>query len=179
MSILCKFRQIRPFNRDFFEPLLIFCCNLSAWAQKWQRQSTERPASTEICDKTTFLGQFSYKTSKFGPNSTNLDPFTVFFWNPCSFFVVFYQAEHKNDKDNQHKRWQVPKFKAKQRFGVSFRTKRQNWSKMSPNSSVSPSFLWTFGHFLLYPIRLSKKMPKDFKIFTDKYRNLRQNNGIA
>ena len=256
MSILCKFRQIRPFNRDFFEPLVIFCCNLSAWAQKWQRQHTETPASTEICDKTTFLGQFSYKTSKFGPNSSNLDPLTEFFWNPCSFFVVFYQpehkndkdntqkhrqvpkfatkqrfwvnfhtkrpnlgqirriwtkqrfwdrvlefdpldplteffwnpcsffvvfyqAEHKNDKDNQHKRWQVPKFKAKQRFGLNFHTKRQNLSQMSPNSSVSASFLWTFGHFLLYPIRLSKKMPKDFKIFTDKYRNLRQNNGIA
>ena len=179
MSILCKFRQNRPFNRDFFEPLVIFCCNLTAWAQKWQRQSTETPASTEICDKTTFLGQFSYKTSKFGPNSTNLDPLTEFFWNPCSFFVVFYQAEHKNDKDNQHKRWQVSKFKAKQRFGLNFHTKRPNLSQMSPNSTVSASFLWTFGHFLLYPIRLSKKMPKDFKIFTDKYRNLRQNNGIA
>ena len=114
MSILCKFRQIRPFNRDFFEPLVIFCCNLSAWAQKWQRQHTETPASTEICDKTTFLGQFSYKTSKFGPNSSNLDPLTEFFWNPCSFFVVFYQAEHKNDKDNQHKRWQVPETFSKQ-----------------------------------------------------------------
>ena len=124
------------------------------------------------------FGQFSYKTSKFGPNSTNLDPLTEFFWNPCSFFVVTYQAEHKNDKDNQHKRWQVPKFKAKQRFGLNFHTKRQNLSQMSPNSTVSASFLWTFGHFLLYPIRLSKKMPKDFKIFTDKYRNLRQNNGI-
>ena len=241
MSILCKFRQIRPFNRDFFEPLVIFCCNLSAWAQKWQRQSTETPASTEICDKTTIFGsifiqnvqiwakfnefgpfhrvllkplvifccilsawaqkwqrqstqtlasteicdkttfwaQFPYKTSKFGPNSTNLDPFTEFFWNPWSFFVVFYQPEHKNDRDNQHKRWQVPKFKAKQRFGLNFHTKRPNLSKMSPNSTVSARFLWTFGHFLVYPIRLSKKMPKDFKIFTDKYRNLRQNNGIA
>ena len=230
MSILCKFRQIRPFNRDFFEPLVIFCCNLSAWAQKWQRQWTETPASTEICDKTTFFGsifiqnvqiwpkfnefgpfdrvllkplvifccilsawaqkwqrqstqtlasteicdkttflaQFPYKTSKFGPNSTNLDPLTEFFWNPWSFFVVIYQPEHKNDKDNQHKRWQV-----------HFHTKRPNLSKMSPNSTVSASFLWTFGHFLVYPIRLSKKMPKDFKIFTDKYRNLRQNNGIA
>ena len=179
VQIWAKFVEFGPFDRVLLKPLLIFCCNLSAWAQKWQRQSTETPASTEICDKTTFLGQFSYKTSKFGPNSTNLDPLTEFFWNPCSFFVVTYQAEHKNDKDNQHKRWQVPKFKAKQRFGLNFHTKRQNLSQMSPNSTVSASFLWTFGHFLLYPIRLSKKMPKDFKIFTDKYRNLRQNNGIA
>ena len=103
MSILCKFRQIWPFNRDFFEPLLIFCCNLSAWAQKWPRERSETLASIEICDKTTFFGRFSYKTSKFGPNSTNLDPFTLFFPNP-SFFVVFYQAEHKNDKDHQQKR---------------------------------------------------------------------------
>ena len=66
MSILCKFRQIRPFNRDFFEPLVIFCCNLSAWAQKWQRQHTETPASTEICDKTTFLGQFHTKRPNLG-----------------------------------------------------------------------------------------------------------------
>ena len=195
MSILCKFRQIRPFNRDFkfgakfnefgpfdrvlLKPLVIFCCILSAWAQKWQRQSTQTLASTEICDKTTFLAQFPYKTSKFGPNSTNLDPLTEFFWNPWSFFVVIYQPEHKNDKDNQHKRWQVPKFATKQRFWLNFHTKRPNLSKMSPNSTVSASFLWTFGHFLVYPIRLSKKMPKDFKIFTDKYRNLRQNNGIA
>ena len=179
VQIWAKFVEFGPFDRVLLKPLLIFCCILSAWAQKWQRQHTETPASTEICDKTTFLGQFSYKTSKFGPNSSNLDPLTEFFWNPCSFFVVFYQAEHKNDKDNQHKRWQVPKFKAKQRFGLNFHTKRQNLSQMSPNSSVSASFLWTFGHFLLYPIRLSKKMPKDFKIFTDKYRNLRQNNGIA
>ena len=179
MSILCKFRQIWPFNRDFFEPLLIFCCNLSAWAQKWPRERSETLASIEICDKTTFFGRFSYKTSKFGPNSTNLDPFTLFFPNPWSFFVVFYQAEHKNDKDHQQKRWQVPEFNAKQRFGVNFHTKRPNLSQMSPNWSVSPSFLWTFAHFLLYPIRLSKKMAKDFKIFTDNYRNLRQNNGIA
>ena len=129
MSILCKFRQIRPFNRDFFEPLVIFCCNLSAWAQKWQRQHTETPASTEICDKTTFLGQFSYKTSKFGPNSSNLDPLTEFFWNPCSFFVVFYQPEHKNDKDNTQKHRQVPKLRQNNVFGSIFIQNVQIWAK--------------------------------------------------
>ena len=125
------------------------------------------------------FGSISIQNVQICPNSTNLDPLTEFFWNPCSFFVVIYQPEHKNDKDNQHKRWQVPKFATKQRFWLNFHTKRPNLSKMSPNSTVSASFLWTFGHFLVYPIRLSKKMPKDFKIFTDKYRNLRQNNGIA
>ena len=149
MSILCKFRQNRPFNRDFFEPLVIFCCNLTAWAQKWQRQSTETPASTEICDKTTFLGQFSYKTSKFGPNSSNLDPLTEFFWNPCSFFVVIYQPEHKNDKDNQQKHRQVPKFATKQRFWVNFHTKRPNLGQIPRIWTLWPSSFETLAHFLL------------------------------
>ena len=129
MSILCKFRQNRPFNRDFFEPLVIFCCNLTAWAQKWQRQSTETPASTEICDKTTFLGQFSYKTSKFGPNSSNLDPLTEFFWNPCSFFVVIYQPEHKNDKDNQQKHRKYRNLRQNNVFGSIFIQNVQIWAK--------------------------------------------------
>ena len=176
MSILCKFRQIRPFNRDFFEPLVIFCCNLSAWAQKWQRQHTETPASTEICDKTTFLGQFSYKTSKFGPNSSNLDPLTEFFWNPCSFFVVFYQPEHKNDKDNTQKHRQVPKFATKQRFWVSFHTKRPNLGQIRRIWTLWPSSFETLAHFLLYSISLSTKMTKTTHRNTGKYRNLRQNN---
>ena len=117
VQIWAKFHEFGPFDRVLLKPLLIFCCILSGWAQKWQRQSTQTLASIEIQSKTTF--------------------------------------------------W------------LNFHTKRQNLSQMSPNSTVSASFLWTFGHFLLYPIRLSKKMPKDFKIFTDKYRNLRQNNGIA
>ena len=169
MSILCKFRQIRPFNRDFFEPLVIFCCNLSAWAQKWQRQHTETPASTEICDKTTFLGQFSYKTSKFGPNSSNLDPLTEFFWNPCSFFVVFYQPEHKNDKDNTQKHRQVPKFATKQRFWVNFHTKRPNLGQIRRIWTLWPSSFETLAHFLLYSIRLSTKMTKTI---TQKHRQV-------
>ena len=179
MSILCKFRQIRPFNRDFFEPLVIFCCNLSAWAQKWQRQSTETPASTEICDKTTFLGQFSYKTSKFGPNSSNLDPLTEFFWNPWSFFVVFYQPEHKNDKDNQHKRWQVPKFATKQRFWLNFHTKRPNLGQIQRIWTLWPSSFETLGHFLLYSISLSTKMTKTINTNAGKYRNSKQNNVLG
>ena len=236
MSILCKFRQIRPFNRDFFEPLVIFCCNLSAWAQKWQRQWTETPASTEICDKTTFFGsifiqnvqiwpkfnefgpfdrvllkplvifccilsawaqkwqrqstqtlasteicdkttflaQFPYKTSKFGPNSTNLDPLTEFFWNPWSFFVVIYQPEHKNDKDNQHKRWQVPKFATTFLAQFPYKT-----SKFEQN-------VWLFQPVFFEPLVIfwcilsgwARKCPR-----TSRYslisRNLRQNNGIA
>ena len=179
MSILCKFRQIRPFNRDFFEPLVIFCCNLSAWAQKWQRQHTETPASTEICDKTTFLGQFSYKTSKFGPNSSNLDPLTEFFWNPCSFFVVFYQPEHKNDKDNTQKHRQVPKFATKQRFWVNFHTKRPNLGQIRRIWTLWPSSFETLAHFLLYSIRLSTKMTKTINTNAGKYRNSKQNNVLG
>ena len=167
MSILCKFRQIRPFNRDFFEPLVIFCCNLSAWAQKWQRQWTETPASTEICDKTTFFGsifiqnvqiwpkfnefgpfdrvllkpllifccilsawaqkwqrqstqtlasteicdkttflaQFPYKTSKFEQNVAKFDCFSQFSLNLWSFFGVSYQAEQENAQGLQDIHW--------------------------------------------------------------------------
>ena len=78
VQIWAKFVEFGPFDRVLLKPLLIFCCILSAWAQKWQRQHTETPASTEICDKTTFLGQFSYKTSKFGPNSVKRSKFDEF-----------------------------------------------------------------------------------------------------
>ena len=166
MSILCKFRQIWPFNRDFFEPLLIFCCNLSAWAkmtkrtirnagkyrnlrqndvfwsifiqnvqiwakfhqfgpfhpvlskplvifccilsgwaQKWQRPSTETMASTGIQCKTTFWGQFPYKTSKFEPNVAKLECFTEFSLNLCSFFAVSHQAEQENGQGLQDIHW--------------------------------------------------------------------------
>ena len=112
--------------------LLIFCCNL----KNEQENDQKCWRVPKFKAKRSFLVNFHTKRP-------NLDPLTEFFENPCSFFVVFYQAEHKNDKDNQHKRWQVPKFKAKQRFGLNFRTKRQNLSQMSSNSSVWPSFLWT------------------------------------
>ena len=179
MSILGKFHQIRNINQNFMEPLVIFCCNLSPWAQKWQRQSTETPASTEICDKTTFLGQFSYKTSKFGPNSSNLDPLTEFFWNPCSFFVVIYQPEHKNDKDNQQKHRQVPKFATKQRFWVNFHTKRPNLGQIPRIWTLWPSSFETLAHFLLYSIRLSTKMTKTINTNAGKYRNSKQNNVLG
>jgi hypothetical protein len=85
--------------------LLIFCCNPSGWAQKWQRQPTERLASTGIANKTPFLAQFLCKTSKFGPNVAKFEAFTDSSWLPCSFFVVSYQAEQKNGQGHQAVHW--------------------------------------------------------------------------
>ena len=44
------FSQIRASNQDFFDPLVFFCCNLSAWVQKWSSERSETLASTFICD---------------------------------------------------------------------------------------------------------------------------------
>jgi hypothetical protein len=103
-----------------------------------------------------------------------LATFTELSWKSCSFFVVTYQAEHKNDKDSQQKGWQVPELATKPRFWLNFYAKRQNLGQMWPNSRLSPTPLGSLAHFLLYPIRLSKKMAKGIKLFTDKYRNWRQ-----
>jgi hypothetical protein len=103
-----------------------------------------------------------------------LDPFTEISLSLWTYFVVTHQAEHKNDKDNQQRGLQVPELATKARFLVNFHTKRQNLGQMWPNSRLSPTPLGSLGHILLYPIRLSKKMPKGIKEFTDKYRNLRQ-----
>ena len=89
MSILCKFRQIRPFNRDFFEPLVIFCCNLSAWAQKWQRQWTETPASTEICDKTTFFGSIFIQNVQIWPKFNEFGPFDRGSFETLGHFLLY------------------------------------------------------------------------------------------
>ena len=87
------------------------------------------------------LGSISIQNVQIWAKFNEFGPFHRVLLKPWSFFVVFYQPEHKNDRDNQHKRWQVPKFKAKQRFGLNFHTKRPNLSKMSPNSTVSARFL--------------------------------------
>jgi hypothetical protein len=44
--------------------LLIFCCNPSGWAQKWQRQPTERLASTGIGKQNPVFGSISMQNVK-------------------------------------------------------------------------------------------------------------------
>ena len=105
VQIWAKFNEFGPFDRVLLKPLVIFCCNLSDWAQKWQRQSTQTLASTEICDKTTFLAQFPYKTSKFEQNVAKFDCFSQFSLNLWSFFGVSYQAEQENAQGLQDIHW--------------------------------------------------------------------------
>ena len=105
VQIWTKFHEFGPFDRVLLKPLLIFCCILSGWAQKWQRQSTQTLASTEIQSKTTFWAQFPYKTSKFEPNVAKFDCFSEFSLNLWSFFVVSYQAEQENAQGLQDIHW--------------------------------------------------------------------------
>ena len=105
VQIWAKFHEFGPFDRVLLKPLLIFCCILSGWAQKWQRQSTQTLASIEIQSKTTFWAQFPYKTSKFEPNVAKFDCFSEFSLNLWSFFVVSYQAEQENAQGLQDIHW--------------------------------------------------------------------------
>ena len=114
--------------------------------------------------------------SQFCANFVKFDPLTEISLNLCSFFVVIYQPEHKNDKDNQQKDRQVPKFATKQRFWVNFHTKRPNLGKIQRIWTLSPCSFETLGHFLLYSIRLSTKMTKTINTNAGKYRNSKQNN---
>ena len=173
-----KCRQIGVFHRVFFEPLLIFCCIPSGWARKWPRTSRYSLITTEICDKTTELLRF-HSQCQFCANFVKFDPLTEISLNLCSFFVVIYQPEHKNDQENDHKRWQVSKFATKRRFLVDFHTKRPNLGQIPPIWTLSPCSFQTLGHFLLYSIRLSTKMTKTINRNDGKYRNSMQNNVLG
>ena len=177
MSILCKFRQIRPFNRDFFEPLVIFCCNLSAWAQKWQRQWTETPASTEICDKTTFFW-LNFHTKR--PNLAQIQRIWTL-W-PSSFetlghFLLYsISLSTKMTKTINTNAGKYRNLRQNNVFWLNFHTKRPNLGQIQRIWTLWPSSFETLGHFLLYSISLSTKMTKTINTNAGKYRNLRQNN---
>jgi hypothetical protein len=86
-----------------------------------------------------------------------LDPFTEISLSLWTYFVVIHQAEHKNDKDNQQRGWQVPELATKARFLVNFHTKRRNLGQMWPNSRLSPTPLGSLGHIFVVSYQAEQK----------------------